>query len=326
MFIAKRSKTLTKLRRSTILWRAARFKRASYIALLRRSQTLARPTIYKHSVPTGLIVLTVSAVVIVWAVSTSHSALAIPETDFPEPQEPVKDFSKFKHGNPNHARMPCLLCHKREANSPRPTLPGGNGHAPCAGCHAQQFANSASPMCTICHTDAQSGKLKAFPRLSSFNMKFDHARHVRIGGAGCATCHRPSRGGVALSIPAGVNAHTTCFRCHSPGAKSGDRDISSCGVCHEPGRHVRTRETAQAFRVGFSHAKHDKSEGLTCNECHRVRAGVARRFQVSAPQALNHHASAGAFSCMSCHNGKRAFGGDDFSACKRCHTRNTWHF
>ena len=97
-------------------------------------------------------------------------------------------------------------------------------------------------------------------------------------------------------------------------------NISSCGVCHQPGRHVRMRETAAAFRVGFSHAKHDRSEGLTCNECHRVRAGVARRLQVSAPQPLNHHASPGAFSCMSCHNGKRAFGGDDFSVCKRCHT------
>jgi hypothetical protein len=29
---------------------------------------------------------------------------------------------------------------------------------------------------------------------------------------------------------------------------------------------------------------------------------------------------------MSCHNGKRAFGGDDFSVCKRCHNRDTWHF
>ncbi len=68
------------------------------------------------------------------------------------------------------------------------------------------------------------------------------------------------------------------------------------------------------------------SEGLNCNECHRVRAGVARQLQVSAPQPLNHHASSRALSCMSCHNGKRAFGGDDFSVCKRCHTGNAWHF
>jgi len=313
---------------------AARSKGRSCIALLRSSQSFPRPAIYKHhiptghkaSVPAGLIVLTVSAIVIAWAISTSHSVSATPETYLPEPQEPVKDFSKFKHENANHARLPCLLCHRRDTNSARPAMPGSNGHLPCAGCHAQEFANSSGPMCAICHTNSQPSKLKTFPRLSSFNMKFDHARHARMGNAGCATCHRPSRGGVALSIPAGVNAHTTCFRCHSPGAKSGDRDIASCGVCHQPGRHVRTRETATAFRVGFSHARHDKSEGLNCNDCHRVRAGVARQLQVSAPQALNHHAPAGGFSCMTCHNGQRAFGGDDFSACKRCHTGNAWHF
>jgi c(7)-type cytochrome triheme protein len=236
------------------------------------------------------------------------------------------DYSKFLHSSRNHSRLPCLLCHRRETNSPRPALPGSNGHLPCAGCHAQQFANSAGPICTICHTDAKSSTLKPFPRLSSFNMKFDHGRHTRMGGVGCVTCHRPSRAGVAMTIPAGLNAHVTCYQCHSARATSGDRDISSCGVCHEPGRNVRTRETAPAFRLGFSHAKHDKSEGLTCNECHRVLAGVTRPLQVSAPQALNHHASPGAFSCMSCHNGKRAFGGDDFSVCKRCHTGTTWHF
>jgi hypothetical protein len=29
---------------------------------------------------------------------------------------------------------------------------------------------------------------------------------------------------------------------------------------------------------------------------------------------------------MSCHNGKRAFGGDDFSVCNRCHKGSAWHF
>src|ERR1051326_170043 len=48
--------------------------------------------------------------------------------------------------------------------------------------------------------------------------------------------------------------------------------------------------------------------------------------QVSAPSPLNHHASMRAFSCASCHNGKRAFGGDDFSVCKRCHKGSAWHF
>ena len=315
---------LCRARRADFLYSAGvRFRRTSFITLLLNSQTIPRRAIYKHFVPTGLIVLTVSLLLFAWAIPSAQPAMANLETHLPQAQNPSKDFSKFKHANPNHSRLPCLLCHRRETNAARPTMPGGNGHLPCAGCHTQQFASSSGPMCTICHTDAQSGKLKAFSRLSSFNMKFDHARHRSVN---CATCHKPARAGVALSIPAGFSAHTTCFGCHTPNAKSGELNISSCGVCHQPGRFVRTRETAAAFRVGFSHAKHDRSEGLSCNACHRMRAGVARGLQVSAPQPLNHHAAAGAFSCMTCHNGKRAFGGDDFAACKRCHTGNTWHF
>ena len=225
------------------------------------------------------------------------------------------DFSQFKHDNRNHARLPCLLCHRRENNSPQPTLPGKAAHTPCTGCHAQQFANTASAICTICHTDAQSGKVKAFPPLRSFDASFDHAKH---SDAACATCHRRNRGGVGFSIPARVNAHATCFSCHTPGAQANGRNISSCSTCHQPGRLVRTPEQARAFRVGFSHAKHDSSG---CAACHQVRGR-----QVSAPLPLNHHAPARAFSCASCHNGKRAFGGDDFSVCTRCHSGPAWRF
>lgn len=233
------------------------------------------------------------------------------------------DYSKFQHSTRNHSRLPCLLCHRRESNSPRPQLPGASGHLPCAGCHAQQFSNSDSPICTICHTDVKSGAIKSFPRLKSFRMNFDHSRHIKMGSVSCTTCHRPSRGGVALSIPSGFNAHTTCYRCHAPRAQSGGRDISSCGTCHQLGGYARTAEFAPAFRVGFSHTKHQKA---TCNECHQVRAGMPQRRQVTAPEPLNHHATGRGQSCMSCHDGKRAFGGDDFAVCKRCHTGIAWHF
>ena len=233
------------------------------------------------------------------------------------------DYSKFLHTSRNHARLPCLLCHRRESNSPRPQLPGQSDHAPCAGCHAQQFSNSDSPICTICHTDVKSGALKSFPRLKSFRMKFDHSLHVKMEGVNCLTCHRPARGGVALSIPAGFNAHQTCYRCHTPRAQAQGRDISSCRTCHQLGGYRRTSVFAQAFRVGFSHAKHQK---VACTECHHVRAGMPQRNQVTSPAPLNHHAKAGTESCMSCHDGKRAFGGDDFAACKRCHTEPRWHF
>ena len=236
------------------------------------------------------------------------------------------DYSQFKHDSAYHRRLPCLLCHKRETNSSRPTMPGSSSHLPCAGCHVKQFADSSNAICTICHTNAQSGSLKSFPRLNSFSMKFDHARHVRMNNLSCSTCHRPARAGVAMAIPSGFNAHITCYQCHSPRAKSGDRDISSCGVCHQLGRPVRARESAAAFLVGFSHSKHGKAESLGCNACHQIRASAMARLQVISPQALNHHASPKASSCMTCHNGKRAFGGDDFSACKNCHKGNTWHF
>jgi c(7)-type cytochrome triheme protein len=233
------------------------------------------------------------------------------------------NYSQFKHDDPNHSRLPCLLCHRRTDNSAQPTLPGKNSHAPCTGCHQQQFANTGNEICSICHTDAQSGKMKPFPALRSFNVKFDHAKHAR---SECSTCHRRSRSGIALTIPARLSAHTTCFGCHTSNAKANGRDISSCGTCHQLGRFGGTSEQAAAYRVGFSHANHDASEKLSCAECHRVRPGFPRGRQVSSPVALNHHAPERSTSCASCHNSQRAFGGDDFSVCTRCHKGSGWRF
>jgi c(7)-type cytochrome triheme protein len=248
------------------------------------------------------------------------------DKNFAEPQDQNIDFSKFYHNNTNHARLPCLLCHRRESTAAKPTLPGGGGHLPCAGCHAKEFANSSGPVCTICHLDSQSGTLKPFPSLKSFNVKFDHSTHTRGPKVSCSTCHRPSRGGVAMTIPAGLNAHTTCYQCHAPQAQANGRDISSCGTCHQLGGYARTSTQAAAFKVGFSHAKHGAQQKLDCNECHNVRAGMPQRRQLTAPLALNHHAPAGATSCATCHTGKRAFGGDDFSTCTKCHQGPQWRF
>jgi cytochrome c7-like protein len=254
--------------------------------------------------------------------ATTASPLQTNQQTQNQPPEGL-DYSKFLHNSRNHSRLPCLLCHRRESNSPRPVLPGKSDHTPCAGCHAQQFSNSDSPICTICHTDVKSGAMKPFPRLKSFRMKFEHSRHIQIEGVNCDTCHRPARGGVGLSIPAGFNAHQTCYRCHTPRAQAQGRDISSCRTCHQLGSYRRTPQFAQAFRVGFNHAKHQK---MTCVDCHQVKAGMAQGRQVTSPAPLNHHAKAGTESCMSCHDGKRAFGGDDFSVCKRCHTGAKWQF
>ena len=243
---------------------------------------------------------------------------------FAHAQQSPTDYSQFKHDNKNHARLPCLLCHRRENNSAQPALPGKDQHTPCVGCHAPLFANNSGPICTICHADDLK-TVKAFPPLKSFGSKFDHALHA-TAGAKCGSCHRPLNRGVALTIPNGARAHNACFSCHQPQAKANERDISSCGVCHQTGPLERVSTRAIAFRRGFSHAHHDRSESLNCSDCHRVRAGDSQRKEVTAPIPLNHHAPARGFSCMSCHNGKRAFGGDDFAVCTRCHKGSQWRF
>lgn len=241
-----------------------------------------------------------------------------PEPEAPLETSPPTDYSRFAHYNQFHSRLPCLLCHTRTSNSARVGFPGNNNHLPCAGCHAVQFNDQSSPICTICHTNPQTGAMKRFPPLRSFGAKFNHAKHLR---ASCMTCHAPTRGGVAKSIPSGSAAHTTCFQCHTA---SSSNAMSSCSTCHQPGRLVRTPEWAKSFRFRFSHAKH--ARGMSCSACHAVRAGSARGGQVSAPAAAMHFASPRGMSCGGCHNGKRAFGADDFANCKRCHVGNSFRF
>lgn len=242
----------------------------------------------------------------------------------PTPAPGVKienaDFSKFGHFNPAHAELSCLMCHRAEENQQAtPKLPG---HTPCAGCHSDQFQDKNSSICTICHTDAQTGGLKNFPPLKSFNAVFNHAKHQRQ--TNCASCHQPSRGGIALSIPAGFNAHANCFQCHAPGSKLGADNANSCATCHQQGSPPSPiSESAKAFSLGFSHAEH---RSMNCANCHTVKAGSERGNQVASIVPAMHFPPRGAQSCATCHNNKRAFGGTDFADCKRCHTGNNFGF
>lgn len=236
--------------------------------------------------------------------------------------------SRFSHTIERHASLNCASCHARTDNSSTPRWPG---HKACTDCHVQEFVTQGGQLCLNCHTNVEGNDppLKPFPGLSGFNMRFDHARHASGGGRpeqGCASCHRPARRGVALTIPAGAPAHDNCYSCHTPDARGSAGDISSCMTCHTQGGYRRTPANARAYSVSFSHATHSARQRMSCDDCHQVRAGAGQGRQVTAPQPTQHFGAARAQTCMTCHNNRRAFGGDDFADCKRCHKGQTFRF
>src|SRR5215510_2033084 len=95
--------------------------------------------------------------------------------------------------------------------------------------------------------------IKPFPTLRSFNMTFAHSKHRTVS---CTTCHKPASQGVSLSIPSGVEAHSTCYQCHAPSAHANSHDISTCSTCHKPGQPSRLSALSKAFKASFSHEKH----------------------------------------------------------------------
>lgn len=254
------------------------------------------------------------------------SVYAVPAAAF-EPQG-VGDGARFSHSAGRHPSLACASCHERPDNSSTPRWPG---HKACIECHTQNFVMRGGQICMNCHSSLEGNNppLKPFPGLSGFNMRFDHAKHM--GGSarpeqGCASCHRPARRGVALSIPAGAPAHDNCYSCHTPDARGPAGEISSCSTCHAQGGYRRTPATARAYSVSFSHGTHGARQGMRCDDCHQTRAGAGQGRQVTSPQPAQHFGSARAQTCLTCHNNRRAFGGDDFADCKRCHKGQTFRF
>jgi c(7)-type cytochrome triheme protein len=267
------------------------------------------------------------------AVSNQPAAWRQPDSLNSANPTSTADYSKFSHKSPvaHDFVKPekCGSCHRRKDGSLTPRFPV---HKDCTGCHLVQFTNPAAsdnPICTICHTreglNSANAPTKSFPRLRTFTADFDHAQHLRgtesaRPAEGCAACHTRALRGVAETIPARLGAHQTCYECHSPGKSA--NNLSSCGSCHKDGGYSPTSIAARSYRVGFSHADHGPRERLTCESCHNVLGrGLPRAKQVSSIAPALHRSTARARSCMTCHNGQRAFGDTrpDFNDCKRCH-------
>lgn len=244
-------------------------------------------------------------------ITSAETARLIPE------RVSAKTFKAFSHKIPEHQKFACNTCHQREGRSREIELAG---HESCIACHLNQFTNREDQvMCSICHDNLKSDPptQRSFPTrfIEGFNMKFDHAAHMRGEGRppdGCASCHKPA--GAGQSIPAGIQTHTNCYACHTAESK-----IGSCSVCHELAPYRRTLRSQYNFKAIFAHGDH---RSVNCGECHSVVAGAPIGRQVTNITILQHRTTPGN-NCLQCHNGKRAFTGNnpmDVSSCARCHT------
>jgi len=292
-------------------------------------QSGARPP-HSRELRRRLFATLVVAGLIIACLLVIHRAQGSLSVSASSPQGPDLDYSRFLHTSQRHATLACTSCHIRTDNSVTPRFPG---HKACTDCHLAQFVTPAIPMCSICHSDVNSGNppLKAFPSRfnESFNVKFDHVQHMNGAAkpaSGCSGCHNRLGRSAALSIPVSMSAHNQCYTCHTPSSKSSSgREIASCGVCHDQKGYSRTSTNARAYRYAFSHAKHGAGQRLDCADCHRLTAGLPQSRQVSSPSAAEHFPVGRGMACLTCHNGGRSFGGDlAFKDCRRCHTAATF--
>jgi c(7)-type cytochrome triheme protein len=96
---------------------------------------------------------------------------------------------------------------------------------------------------------------------------------------------------------------------------------ASCGECHTVGGDKNPPSVAsRAYNFRFSHDAHVGR--AQCTECHSVLGGDSSA-QVSLPQLKEHRGAGFTKSCGSCHNGSRAFSGEQGKgcSCNRCHVQ-----
>ena len=267
-----------------------------------------------------------TAIVVALASCLQQSERIQPHLTASQTPDPVpetassKTFEAFSHKIKEHDQFACVTCHEREGRSTQIDLAG---HESCIGCHLNQFIDDRvteenRAMCAICHSslDSSDPPVKAFPARfrEGFNMKFDHGAHARGEGRppqGCGTCHNPA--GPGYSIPAGIDTHNTCYTCHTAESK-----IGSCNVCHELAPYRRTTMSQYNFKALFRHGDH---RGVSCDDCHNVVNGAPQGRQVTTIAILQHRAAPGT-NCLACHNGRRAFSGNNpfaVQTCSRCH-------
>lgn len=220
---------------------------------------------------------------------------------------------RFTHRG-NHARvvatMPCKTCHMLTASSELRST----GHAPCAGCHADDFAARQPTTCGACHNATEPWRKlvtdRGPPPRTEFGAMLDHDKHK----SDCSACHSLRTESAELRTPRG---HSGCSgkTCHANSTGPVPR-FEDCKACHELGlaaARANTRmEAPWSVRAQFDHKTHAKTTNgndLACRACHTTLAGTKLVELATPPKA----------TCLPCHDdGKGAFKLTG-TTCKRCH-------
>lgn len=231
-----------------------------------------------------------------------------------------RNYDRFSHDTPQHKSMSCDACHTRQGKMESPRLVRFPGHNACIQCHVTQFTAQPVQMCAICHENVKTKEapVQPFPARQNFTVTFDstqHENHVKYPlpdgtpNTACTFCHKEE--GAVETFP----AHQACYVCHSPGAKSEGAKKSGCISCHpaatEPVQTLDSRKGGPLYNYRFSHALHNRRDD--CASCHTITGRDA--LQPTALVLRKGHKS----GCFVCHNDQRAFGGNNFAACTRCH-------
>ena len=129
---------------------------------------------------------------------------------------------------------------------------------------------------------------------------FSHKLHVALGRQ-CADCHEMPEPGDLATYP----KEAKCMVCHA-GVKTESPSIMALAAYFKRQKPV---PWVQVYKVPdfvwFSHKKHDKKDGITCDTCH----GAVAEREVIYKEKLTTMAS-----CMECHDQMGAS-----VACNACH-------
>src|SRR5947209_2802185 len=219
------------------------------------------------------------------------------------PQQAARrDYSKFSHAVPEHAKQKCDSCHKfpstnwKDARKGRDAFPDVMEypeHASCIGCHRQQFFARERPapsICSNCHVSVTPSftAREPFPNpretfdastfgrsvTSEFGIQFANDNHIELVGQ-----RRPG-----FLRQDGVRFVSVSFRSAAAPREQETSDPKSCAVCHQT--YMPQGDSADEFVTkppkGFPEDAFWLKKGTfktspghaTCFTCHNADAGI----------------------------------------------------